>query len=240
MSNANIIAQKAKESGDAVPSLRSGDRLTREEFYRRWDAMPELVNAERIEGVVSMSASVRRKAHGRPHSRMLTWLGYYESETPGVEVGDNSTLQVGPDSDPQPDAYLLILPECGGQCRFTEDDYIEGGPEFVAEVSSSSISRDLKKKLPLYRDNGVQEYVVWKTEESELLWFRLEEREYVQATSDEDGVCRSRVFPGLWLDAAAMMAGNMKQVLSVLQQGLGSAEHRAFVQPLAERRTGDI
>ncbi|REJ89375.1 MAG: Uma2 family endonuclease [Planctomycetota bacterium] len=231
-------SQPRKEDFCGVPPLRNGDRLSREEFYRRWDAMPELVNAERIEGIVSMSASVRRKAHGRPHSHMIGWLVGYESETPGVEAGDNSTLQVGPDSDPQPDAYLLILPEHGGQCRFTEDDYIEGGPEFIAEVSSSSISRDLNKKLPLYRDNGVQEYVVWKTEEREMLWFRLEEGDYVRASPDDDGIFRSSVFPGLWLDATAMLDGNLKQVLSVLRQGLGSAEHRAFVQQLAARRSG--
>jgi hypothetical protein len=218
-----------------VPPLRNGDRLTREEFYRRWEAMPELKHAERLGGVVSMAAAVRRKHHGRPHSHFVAWLGHYESETLGTESGDNSTLQCGPDDDAQADAYLLILPEFGGQCRFTEDDYIEGGPEFVAEISSSSIPRDLKKKLPLYRDHGVREYVVWKTETKQIVWFRLIGGDFEEAAPDDDGIYRSTTFPGLWLDAAAMIDGNLKRVLRVLRKGLRSAEHAEFVSQLKKR-----
>jgi hypothetical protein len=129
----------------------------------------------------------------------------------------------------------LILPEHGGQCRFTDDDYIEGGPEFVAEISSSSRHRDLKIKLPLYRDHGVREYVVWKTDEQQIVWFRRERREFVQVAPDEDGIYRSTVFPGLWLDSAAMMGGDLKRVLRVLWKGLRSLEHREFARRLADR-----
>jgi hypothetical protein len=219
-----------------VPPLRNGDRLTREEFYRRWEAMQGLKHAERLGGVVSMAAAVRRKHHGAPHSIFVTWLGLYAWETPGTESGDNSTLQCGPDDDAQADAYLLILPECGGQCRFTEDDYIEGGPEFVGELSSSSIPRDLKQKLPLYRDNGVQEYVVWKTEAKEIVWFRLQGREFVEVSPDDDGVYRSAVFPGLWLDPTAMIGGDLKRVLRVLRKGLRSPEHARFLRRLGIER----
>jgi hypothetical protein len=182
-----------------------------------------------------MAAAVRRRHHGAPHSIFVTWLGLYAWETPGTESGDNSTLQCGPDDDAQADAYLLILPECGGQCRFTDDDYIEGGPEFVAEISSSSIPRDLKKKLPLYRDNGVKEYVVWKTEVQKVIWFRLNRGEFVEVAPDDDGIYRSTAFPGLWLDAAAMVDGNLKRVLRVLRKGLRTAEHAEFVAQLKNR-----
>lgn len=165
MSEANVISRSPPAHDDELPPLRIGDRLLREEFYRRWDAMPGLKHAERLGRVVSMAASVLCKHHGRPHSHVVMWIGQYEAKTPGVEGGDNSTLQFGPDDDAQADAYLLVLPECGGHCRFTDDDYLEGGPELVVEVSSSSVPRDLKKKLPLYRENGVREYVVWKTTE---------------------------------------------------------------------------
>lgn len=237
MSEANVIPHTLPRH-ESVPPLRTGDRLSREEFYRRWDAMPGLKHAERLGGVVSMAASVRRKHHGRPHSHVVAWIGQYEAETPGVEGGDNSTLQFGPDDDAQADAYLLILPECGGQCRFTDDDYIVGGPELVVEVSSSSVPRDLKQKLPLYRDNGVREYVVWKTGELEILWFRLEQGEFVQTATDEDGLFRSTTYPGLWIDPAAMIDGDLKRVLSVLRQGLASEEHAAFVANLAARMSG--
>jgi hypothetical protein len=198
--------------------------------------MPEVKLAERLGGIVSMAAAVRRRHHGRPHSHFIAWLAHYESDTPGTESGDNSTLQCGPDDDAQADTYLLILPEYGGQCRFTGDDYIEGGPEFVAEISSSSRHRDLKVKLPLYRENGVREYVVWKTDEQEILWFRRERGEFVQVAPDEDGLYRSTVFPGLWLDSAALMGGDLKRMLRVLRKGLRSPEHRELTRRLVESR----
>lgn len=105
-----------------VPPLESGDRLSREEFYRRWEAMPDLKFAERIEGIVYMQAATRSEAHGFPHSKLGTLFGVYAAETPGVEAGDALTVQADEDNDPQPDVCLLILPESGGQCRITADD----------------------------------------------------------------------------------------------------------------------
>ena len=79
-----------------------------------------------------------------------------------MEVSDNSTVRLDLDNEPQPDALLLIDPARGGQVRFSPDDYIEGSPELVAEVASSSVSYDLHAKLHVYRRNGVREYVVWR------------------------------------------------------------------------------
>jgi hypothetical protein len=44
-----------------------------------------------------------------------------------------------------------------------------------------------------------------------------------------DGVFKSEVFPGLWLDPAAVIRGDMRCVLEVLQRGLTSEEFRQFV-----------
>ncbi len=223
-----------------VPPLENGDVLSRAEFYRRWEAMPQLKRAERIEGVVYMAAAaVRRKSHGKPHGHLLGWLAQYEAETPGTEMGDNATVQLDPDNDPQPDAYLLILPEHGGQCRFTDEDYIENGPELVAEVSASSASRDLHQKFDVYRRNGVKEYVVWKTLENEIVWFRLLDEVYVEVEPDADGIFKSEIFPGLWLDAPAMIRGDLKQVLDKLRDGMATDEHSAYVKQLESQLTTD-
>ena len=50
-----------------------------------------------------------------------------------------------------------------------------------------------------------------------------------------DGVFRSEFFGGLWLDAAAILQDDTRRVYEVLQQGLASADHRAFLEKL--RRT---
>lgn len=39
----------------------------------------------------------------------------------------------------------------------------------------------------------------------------------------------SEVFPGLWIDVDAMLAGNLARVLEVLQQGIASSEHKLFM-----------
>ncbi len=47
------------DGNGAIPPLKAGDRLTRDEFERRYDAMPNLRKAELIEGVVHVPSPVR-------------------------------------------------------------------------------------------------------------------------------------------------------------------------------------
>jgi hypothetical protein len=44
------------------------------------------------------------------------------------------------------------------------------------------------------------------------------------------------VFPGLWLDAAALLQGDLPRVLATLQQGVETDQHGQFVRELQERR----
>ena len=192
--------------------------------------MPHLKKAELIEGVVYMGAALRFRSHGQPHGRLIAWLGVYESATSGVALGDNPTIRLDLDNEPQPDAVLLIEEECGGQAQLSEDDYIEGAPELVAEVAASSATIDLRDKKRAYRRNGVKEHIVWQIFEQKLNWFSLQNGEYSPLPVDPDGLIRSRVFPGLWLSAKDLLAGNMTGVLTALQAGLTSPEHTAFVQ----------
>ncbi len=215
--------------------LESGDRLNRDEFERRYSAMPHLKKAELIEGVVYVPAALRFRSHGQPHGRLKTWLGVYAASTLGVALGDNSTVRLDLDNEPQPDAVLLIEESAGGQTRLSDDDYVEGAPELVAEIAASSAAIDLHDKKRAYRRNGVREYIVWQVYEQKLDWFYLQEGEYVSLPVDEDGVIRSQVFPGLWLAVDNLLAENMAQVLAVLQAGLDSPEHTAFVQQLSKQ-----
>ncbi len=100
-----------------VPPLENGDRLSRDEFERRYEAVSEDCRAELIEGIVYMAAALRLKSHGRPHAWLMTWLGTYEAATVGTIVGDAVTVRLDSENEPQPDLALLIDPLCGGQCR---------------------------------------------------------------------------------------------------------------------------
>ncbi len=214
-----------------VPELRPGDRLSRAEFERRYEAMPHVKKAELIEGVVYMPSPVTFEDHGKPHFQLVGWLGYYQAATPGVEGGDNATIRLDLDNEPQPDAFLRIRPELGGQSR-NSGKYIAGPPELIAEVTASSASYDLHDKFRAYQRNGVREYVVWRVEDRAIDWFVLRDDRLTPLAPNTSGWYQSKVFPGLWLDAAAMVRGDLAQVIAVLQQGLASPEHAAFVQRL--------
>ena len=190
------------------------------EFESRYNAMPNLKKAELIEGIVYMASPLRIRQHGNPHARIMTWLGVYWSATSGIELGDNCTVRLDPDNEPQPDALLRI--ETGGQSTISEDGYVEGAPELIAEIAASTVSIDVHEKLKVYRRNQVQEYLVWRVEDQELDWYHLRQGEYEQLPVNKQGIICSEVFPGLWLDKQALLTGDLAKVATVLQQGLAS------------------
>lgn len=65
-----------------------------------------------------------------------------------------------------------------------------------------------------------------------VYWFVLREGAYERLQSPPDGIYRSEVFPGLWLDAAALLAGDLARAIQVVQQGLASPEHAEFAARL--------
>ncbi|NEQ43183.1 MAG: Uma2 family endonuclease [Leptolyngbya sp. SIOISBB] len=215
-----------------IPPLENGDRLGRDEFERRYQAMPHLKQAELIEGVVYMPAALRFRSHGQPHGNLVTCLGTYAALTPGVAMGDNPTVRLDLDNELQPDAVLLIEPQQGGQTQLSEDDYIEGAPELIAEVAASSAAIDLTDKKLAYQRNGVKEYLVWQVFDQKLDWFHWQENRYVSLPIDPDGIIRSHVFPGLWLAIDDLLRGDMAQVLTILQTGLASSQHTTFINQL--------
>lgn len=218
--------QPPRDRQAALPPLEPGDRLTAAEFMRRYEAMPHLKKAELIEGVVYMPSPVRI-SHAAAHGQIIGWLATYAVATPGVQLADNATVRMDPDNVVQPDALLRLEAAAGGRSWVTGDDYLEGAPELIVEVATSSAAYDLHDKLRVYRRNRVQEYLVWQVWEGRLDWWQWVEGEYVPIPVEADGSMRSRVFPGLWLDPQAMLAGNMQTVLARLQEGLASRQHTA-------------
>lgn len=213
----------------AIPRLHNGDHLDADEFMRRYDAMPDVKKAELIDGVVYiLSSPLRADVHGDPHAELIGWLCTYRLRTPNVRVSDNATVRLGPDNVPQPDASMRIVRD--GRSTLDRDGYIEGGPELVAEVAASSVSIDRNAKFRAYRDEGVREYVLWRAEEGEIDWFILRDGQYVALPVGEDGILKSEVFPGLWLDPVAMTALDAERVHEILLQGIASPEHAAFVE----------
>jgi Uma2 family endonuclease len=216
-----------------IPPLHSGDRLTAEEFDRRYAATPEKFKAELIKGVVYVASPVTYEEHGGPHFDIIAWLGMYRVATPGIRGGDNTTVRL-PGNRPQPDACLFIDPLSGGRVAIV-DRYIVGGPECIAEIAATSESYDLGDKLDVYRQFGVKEYIVWRVFDEAIDWFVLRGDKYERLPVSDDGIYRSETLPGLWLDAPALLHGDMERVSHVAQQGIVDAIHADFVRTPQEK-----
>jgi len=216
--------------------LENGDRLTRGEFERRYFAMPDVKKAELIEGVVYMGSPVGFDFHGEQHVELSGWMFLYRIATPGVGVGDNSSFRLDKKNELQPDIAMFVRPEFGGRVQRGKKKLMDGAPEMIAEIAASSASIDLNRKLKVYRRNQVHEYVVWRTYDEALDWFVLRDGEYAPLQTD-NGLHKSGIFPGLWLDSAALLKRDMSAVVAALQRGLASAEHAAFVRKLASQQT---
>ncbi len=231
-----LMSSRAVDEQGVPPALETGDQLTRHEFECRYDAMPRVKKAELVEGEVYMPSPVRWKQHARPHAKLICWLGHYCARTPGVDVGDNGSIRLDMENEPQPDATMIIEPACGGQATLDSDDYVVGAPELTGEIAASSAGIDLHKKFRVYRRNQVKEYIVWRVLDRTIDWFVQREGRFERLPPSSAGFYQSEVFPGLWLDPVAMSGGRLATVLQVLDLGLATQEHAAFVERLQKDR----
>ena len=219
-----------------IPRLRNGQRLTRTEFMRRWEAMPELKHAERIEGKVSIMTPPISLDHSDPHSFLIWCLMTYRMATPGVRSLNESTVHIDGDNDLQPDTGLFIDPDNGGQTRYA-GGYLEGAPEFVVEIAESTVRKDLGTKFEIYRRAGVLGYLVWQTKKKTIICFVNREGQF-ERVEPVDGVFKSSCFPGLWIDVSALLASDLDKVQTTLAGGLADPSHAKFKRKLAKARKG--
>jgi Uma2 family endonuclease len=221
-----------KTDAESCRGFYNGDQMTQEEFHRDYKRMPGDFKAELLAGIV-FEPSPLSYSHGKSHAGLSLLLSTYATSTAGCEVADNATVILSEDDEVQPDLFLRILPECGGQSRLTKDDYISGAPELVAEIALSSRAIDLHLKKDRYAISGVREYIVVCLRPRRLYWFNLSGKGELGETGD--GIIRSSVFPGLWIHRTALLQEAQIKLQETLKAGLQSAEHTNFVNELARR-----
>ena len=225
-----------REAAVATAWLVDGERLDRVTFHERYAAMPEEVRAELIGGVVSMASPLGLR-HGRSNVPVIVWLSYYAELTPGVEVLDNASVFFEDYGEPQPDVVLRILPENGGRTT-DEGNFYANGPELVVEISDSTLKKDLGPKLRDYERAGVPEYIVLGIDPPAVRWHVGRLGKLVEVGPDVDGVYRSQVFPGLWLDPSMLLSGDTRSLRAMVDRGVATPQHAAFVAKLAGARGG--
>jgi Uma2 family endonuclease len=219
---------RTTKAAAGVPPLVHGARMKQAEFHRRYLECPEGEKWELVGGIVYM-ASPLSLTHSDYNDEIGFALGMYRRSTPGVQVLHNATAILGEESEPQPDVGMRILPDYGGRSR-TVRNYVEGPPELLIEVSHSTRRLDMNRKRADYERAGVLEYFVICTEERELHWFNFQTSRPLRP--GRAGVYRSRAFPGLWIDGPALLDLNSARLVEVVQQGIASPEHAAFVRGL--------
>jgi Uma2 family endonuclease len=221
-----------KDLMDGTPLLCNGDRLSQPEFHRRYLQYPDHVKFELIGGIVYMASPL-----SLPHSNYDGNIGFmcelYAFSTPGTHTLHNATTILGEDDEPQPDLGLRILPEYGGQSR-NQDKYVGGAVELVVEVAVSSRAIDLHAKRDAYKKASVIEYLVVCVEPPKLIWHHFPDD--TMLSPDKKGVIRSNVFPGLWIHAQALLDLDTAKLRKVVEAGIASRPHAAFVRKLERQR----
>ena len=84
-----------------------------------------------------------------------------------------------------------------------------------------------------YRKANVLEYLVLCVEEQKLYGWHFPSGRMIQP--NRQGISRSWAFPGPWIDGQALLARDSKRLIEVVEQGLASRAHAAFVKRLEAR-----
>lgn len=232
--SAERVTKPPKAKPRFVPPFENGDHMDQKTFHELYKQTPDGFKAELIGGVVYMASPVSKR-HGRPHMRLASWLEGYIDETPGVDGFDNTTNIQGEESEPQPDLTLIVEPEYGGQTTEDAEGCIVGPAELVIEVANSSAAIDRHAKFRDYERAGVREYLIVLVRTQEVEWYTRGRGAFTPLVADAKGVLKSRVFPGLWLDAAGIYDRTSKRITATLNAGLATDEHAKFVKKLESK-----
>lgn len=199
------------------PLLHNGDKLEAIAFLERFEAMPELKKAELIDGIVFMGSPVSAR-HGKCENVLAGLFWFYSTHVLEVTASNNVTVKLDDETVLQPD-LVLYRTDPAGRTR-QDGKYLSGAPELVAEISVSSIARDLHMKKEACRRAGVLEYLVWDLEAAVIHWWTLRAGAY-DPLPETKGSVASAVFPKLVLNVAALKAGDGPEALKTLQDALG-------------------
>ena len=228
------------------------ERASRKPCSRRWwpasiSTSPRFTNATRRcrrrpgPSWSEESCTCRRRCDWTTGIRVESSLDgscYYQWKTPGVTGADGATVMLDLQASRSRTTCFEFRRSWEDRPTSTTDGYLAGAPELIVEVARSSRSYDLNQKKADYERAGVREYVVVELDPDRIHWFIRRRKRFQVLRPGRDGIYRSEVFPGLWLDAEALFAEDLDRLMQVLDQGLATPEHAAFAAKLAAAREG--
>ena len=210
-----LRADPIPPAGDPAPGERRPADAAGVRAPLRRDAAPEEGRADRG-GRLHGLAGRLTQATASPISTDRLADRYIERPRPGSMGATTRSIRLDLDNMPQPDAFLYDpagLAAAGPGSA--EDDYIEGAPELVVEVASSSVSYDLHEKLHVYRRNGVQRIHRLADQDGPSTGSSCARARFERLAPGRTASIGARVFPGLWLDPAALIRGDRAAVARV-------------------------
>ena len=229
-----VEQRSAASTTTAVPPLADGQRLGQAEFHRRYEAMPPRTRAELVGGIVHMPSPMSRRSRrvdARYHPLARPLPPAYAGRPPGrwrdAHPGRLRRAR-------SPTRCCASSPNEEALAAVNEENYLTGPPELIVEVARSSRPFDLGGKRDDYERAGVQEYIVVALDPDEIHWHVRRGDRLERIPPDPDGLYRSTAFPGLWLDPAALLTGDLEGIIATLERGLATPEHAAFVARLAD------
>ncbi|MDQ0286533.1 Uma2 family endonuclease [Desulfofundulus luciae] len=190
-------------------------KITFEEFLAWCD---EDTRAEWVDGEVVVLTPAARK-HQRIYKFLLFLLEVFVSKHSLGEVLSAPFLVRLPEMlrrVREPD----ILYVSNEKLPFLKETYMDEPPDLIVEITSpESLARDRGEKYVEYEAAGVKEYWLIDPDRRQAEFYRLaEEGRYRTIHPNEEGIYRSEVIPGFWLQVNWLWQDPLPSVIDCLKE----------------------
>ena len=190
--------------------LKPNHRVTEDEFYR----LDEDSNLEYLDGRLWVRESASNR-HEDLFRFLLTLLGgFLDERGGGIVRGSRYPMRLDEHWSPEPD-LLVVRAEHVDRVKPTR---LEGPADLVIEIASPSTrKREMRMKLPRYREAGIPE--IWRVVPSEqVVEVAVKGPEGYATSLHHSGRLTPAVVPGFWLDVEWLWADPLPSTLACLRQ----------------------
>jgi Putative restriction endonuclease len=170
---------------------------------------------------------------GELASTLSYWLCHYRRFTPCVESLGRVSIFLDPTTEIETTAALWLTPGADPDVR-PRWRRCEGVPELLVEVTASVRNKVFRRRLRVYEQSDVREFLVVTGNPRDTALYSRENGRFERVSPACDGSYGSRVFPGLWLDPAALFSDDWNEMLACLDRGMATEAYTAFVMRSVE------
>ena len=188
-------------------------KMTYEQFLR---TVPEDVHAEWVDGEVVPMTPVSRD-HNELSVFLLALLQHYvEAQNLGKIFCEPFQMKTGPGLPGRSPDLLFVSKKKLSQLK---KNYLQGAADLVIEIiSPDSRARDRGEKFYEYEQGGVREYWLIDPVRKQVEFYELGKNGiYRLMNVGEDGIFRSQVLKGLWLQVSWLWQSPLPLLMTVLK-----------------------